>query len=74
MTQEPAPISAGGRAGGPLPRRSRTPRAAALAALLLAALPPSPAGAQQQQQQGQGSPQAPAEPPSVPRGEGGAIV
>ncbi|WP_437309813.1 TonB-dependent receptor domain-containing protein [Sorangium sp. So ce388] len=71
MTQEPAPISA----GGPLPRRSRTPRAAALAALLLAALPPSPARAQQQQQQqGEGEPQAPAEPPSVPRGEGGAIV
>ncbi|WP_437625878.1 TonB-dependent receptor domain-containing protein [Sorangium sp. So ce1151] len=71
MTQEPAPI----RAGGPLPRRSRRPRAAALAALLLAALPPSPARAQQQQQQqGEGAPQAPAEPPSVPRGEGGAIV
>ncbi|WP_434046941.1 MULTISPECIES: TonB-dependent receptor domain-containing protein [Sorangium] len=68
MTQEPAPI----RAGGPLPRRPRRSRAAALAALLTAAaLPPSPARAQPQ---AQGEPQAPAEPPSVPRGEGGAIV
>ncbi|WP_438019617.1 TonB-dependent receptor [Sorangium sp. So ce315] len=67
MTPEPAPT----RAGGPLPRRSRTPRAAALAALLAAALPPSPARAQQQ---GQAAPQAPAEPPSVPRGAGGALV
>ncbi|WP_437736643.1 TonB-dependent receptor domain-containing protein [Sorangium sp. So ce1335] len=70
MTQEPAPI----RAGGPLPRRSRAPRAAALAALLAAAHAPSPARAQQQGQQGQGTPQAPAEPPSVPRGAGGALV